>query len=301
MEKRYFIFVKKILVPFMAAVLMVLMIVSTSFTKAEAIPENLEDMLDETSCTYYDSVMRQTELQGQIASSKAQIEDCNEQINGIKDRVLERMKYSYTHEARMMIEVFIGAENLRDLFGVMDMLDVINERDMRLLNKFTKLKEKLKEETATLEASQAELDAQVTKAKEAYDKAQQLMKDARAAEEGYAAGVFLPANTGNEVADRALREQGKPYIWGACGPKGFDCSGLVSYAICGQYGNRLGTTTTFMGWPRLSEPEVGCICTTGKHCGIYVGNGMMCHAPTEGQVVCCTTVPSNMIFVKYPG
>lgn len=56
-----------------------------------------------------------------------------------------------------------------------------------------------------------------------------------------------------------------------------------------------------MGWPRVTEPQIGDICTTNKHCGIYVGNGMMCHAPTEGAVVSCCPVPSNMIFVRYPG
>ena len=29
-------------------------------------------------------------------------------------------------------------------------------------------------------------------------------------------------------------EIGKPYIWAACGPEGFDCSGLVSYCLSGS-------------------------------------------------------------------
>lgn len=38
-----------------------------------------------------------------------------------------------------------------------------------------------------------------------------------------------------EFLARVLEHQGKPYIWGAKGPKHFDCSGLVTFAFkaCG--------------------------------------------------------------------
>jgi len=40
----------------------------------------------------------------------------------------------------------------------------------------------------------------------------------------------------------ALRQRGKPYIWGGTGPNGFDCSGLV-YAAYRSHGIRLPRTT----------------------------------------------------------
>lgn len=42
------------------------------------------------------------------------------------------------------------------------------------------------------------------------------------------------------------------YVWGACSPGAFDCSGFVSYCLTGSY-SRLGTTYTFMGCPRVSN------------------------------------------------
>ena len=108
-----------------------------------------------------------------------------------------------------------------------------------------------------------------------------------------------PSVSGNVVVNRAYGEIGKPYIWAACGPEGFDCSGLVSYCLSGSYGVRLGTTYTFLGWPRVSNPQPGDVCTSSYHCGIYVGGGSMVHAPTEGQTVCVAPVQSDMVFVRY--
>jgi cell wall-associated NlpC family hydrolase len=104
--------------------------------------------------------------------------------------------------------------------------------------------------------------------------------------------------TGNIVVDRAYSQIGKPYVWGACGPSGFDCSGLVSYCLTGSY-SRLGTTYTFMNWTRVSNPQPGDICTSWEHCGIYIGGGQMIHAPTEGQNVKIGSVQSGMIYVRY--
>ena len=105
-------------------------------------------------------------------------------------------------------------------------------------------------------------------------------------------------STGNAVVDRARSKIGCWYEWGAVGPNTFDCSGLVSYALTGSY-VRLGTTYTFMGWTRVSNPQPGDICTSSTHCGIYIGNGQMIHAPHTGAQVTVGPVASNMIYVRY--
>ena len=106
------------------------------------------------------------------------------------------------------------------------------------------------------------------------------------------------AVTGNAIVDRAYSKIGCWYEWGAVGPNTFDCSGLVSYALTGSY-SRLGTTYTFLGWTRVSNPQPGDVCTSSTHCGIYIGNGQMIHAPHTGAQVTIGSVPSNMIYVRY--
>lgn len=102
---------------------------------------------------------------------------------------------------------------------------------------------------------------------------------------------------GGSIVSRAYSQLGKPYVWGACGPNSFDCSGFVSYCLTGSY-TRLGTTLTFMGWTRVSNPQPGDVVTTATHCGIYIGNGQMIHAPHKGDVVKVGPVQSGMIYVR---
>lgn len=104
--------------------------------------------------------------------------------------------------------------------------------------------------------------------------------------------------SGNSVVNRAYSQLGKPYQWGEVGPNSFDCSGLVSYCLTGSY-SRLGTTGTFMGWTRVSNPQPGDICVNSLHCGIYIGGGQMIHAPRTGDVVKVSSVHSDMIYVRY--
>lgn len=102
---------------------------------------------------------------------------------------------------------------------------------------------------------------------------------------------------GGTIVSRAYSQLGKPYVWGECGPSSFDCSGFVSYCLTGSY-TRLGTTLTFMGWTRVSNPQPGDVVTTATHCGIYIGNGQMIHAPHTGDVVKVGPVQSGMIYVR---
>lgn len=94
----------------------------------------------------------------------------------------------------------------------------------------------------------------------------------------------------------ARKQLGDPYVWGAEGPNGFDCSGLVYFAL-----NRAGVhvpRTTANGY-MSSTPNVGrenlragdlVFFNYGRlpggqadHVGIYVGNGQMIDASSSND------------------
>lgn len=105
--------------------------------------------------------------------------------------------------------------------------------------------------------------------------------------------------TGNSIVDRAYGWVGNAdYVWGACSPGAFDCSGFVSYCLTGSYA-RLGTTYTFLAWPQVSDPQPGDICVNSGHCGVYIGGGQMIHAATEGVGVVVGPVQGGMVYVRY--
>lgn len=106
-------------------------------------------------------------------------------------------------------------------------------------------------------------------------------------------------STGNAIVDRAYSWVGiADYEWGACEPGLFDCSGFVSYCLTGSY-SRIGSTSTFINWPHVSDPQPGDVCVNDGHCGIYIGGGSMIHAPTYGYKVSVGAVQSGMVFVRY--
>ncbi|MBO4365702.1 MAG: C40 family peptidase [Eggerthellaceae bacterium] len=107
------------------------------------------------------------------------------------------------------------------------------------------------------------------------------------------------SSTGNAIVDRARSAMGSAYVWGGVGADGggYDCSGLVSYALSGSH-TRLGTTHTFMGWNQVSDPQPGDVCVNEGHTGIYVGDGQMIHAADYGIGVIQGDVQAGMIYVR---
>ena len=91
---------------------------------------------------------------------------------------------------------------------------------------------------------------------------------------------------------------GVPYVWGGTSTSGVDCSGLVN--VC--YGGARGRTTYSMigslqasgDWKTsMSELNVGdLVFPHSGHVGIYIGDGMMIHAPSPGRSVCIAPVYS---------
>ncbi|WP_417350611.1 coiled-coil domain-containing protein [Gordonibacter pamelaeae] len=103
------------------------------------------------------------------------------------------------------------------------------------------------------------------------------------------------------VVGRAYSQIGKAYGYGdpsyGAGPNEYDCSGFVSFCLLGSY-SRMGSTSTFMAWPTVSDPQPGDVCVNSGHCGIYIGNNQMIHAATYGVGVVIGPVQAGMKIVR---
>ncbi|MEU6401744.1 NlpC/P60 family protein [Streptomyces sp. NPDC046985] len=102
-----------------------------------------------------------------------------------------------------------------------------------------------------------------------------------------------PAATGRAaVAVAAVRSAlGRPYVWGASGPSGFDCSGLMQWAY-GRAGVHLPRTSQEQRYAGrripLSQARPGDLVvyrSDAGHVAMYVGNGRVIHAPHPGAPV----------------
>jgi peptidoglycan DL-endopeptidase CwlO len=122
-----------------------------------------------------------------------------------------------------------------------------------------------------------------------------------------AAGLDTPASSPSAVIDEApaapggaravqvaLSQVGKPYIWGATGPNGYDCSGLMlmAWRAAGKQLPRV-SRAQYAGTRRvaISDLQPGDLVFFAKpgraihHVGMYIGNGQMVEASRRGYPV----------------
>ncbi|MEU3843845.1 NlpC/P60 family protein [Streptomyces sp. NPDC028635] len=99
---------------------------------------------------------------------------------------------------------------------------------------------------------------------------------------------------GRQAVAFATAQIGKPYEWGAEGPRTFDCSGLTSqaWAHAGQPIPR----TSQEQWAQLKHVDIKDMrpgdliiyFDDASHVGMYVGDGTIVHAPRPGRTVTLT-------------
>ncbi|WP_299530971.1 NlpC/P60 family protein [uncultured Streptomyces sp.] len=107
-----------------------------------------------------------------------------------------------------------------------------------------------------------------------------------------AAAGALPASSRAAAALAAAHSAlGRPYVWGANGPSGFDCSGLTQWAWA-QAGVSLPRTSQAQRYAGrtvpLSEARPGDLVAyraDASHIGMYAGGGQVIHAPYPGAPV----------------
>ncbi|MFE9686435.1 NlpC/P60 family protein [Streptomyces sp. NPDC006285] len=155
-----------------------------------------------------------------------------------------------------------------------------------------KAKKKVEERIAAAEKVESELE---TEEKERLAKLEQQAAH-RAQTAWLDSGVLDDAGgTASTQGEKAVRyataQIGKPYEWGAEGPKTFDCSGLTSqaWAAAGQGIPR----TSQEQWKQLDRVAVGAMRpgdliiynSDASHVALYIGDGAIIHAPRPGRTV----------------
>ena len=107
------------------------------------------------------------------------------------------------------------------------------------------------------------------------------------------------SNSASKVISYAKKLLGKPYVWGAQGPNGFDCSGFTYYVFKNSAGITLPRTSSAqskygkaVSKSNLKPGDLLFFDTVGPnngavtHVGLYIGNGQFIHAASgQGKVV----------------
>ena len=295
----------------------------------------MQETLEEKSNAYYQSLIEYQEAVEKRDATQARIDDLSDQISEIQGRLGTRAREMYRNGSSSVVDLLLGAASFDEFTKNWDLLNRVNETDADLSSKARDLRaeEEAQKKVLSEQAAVAEQKSQAAGA--AFEEAQALVEQMQAAYESlsaeaqelyaaeqaaavtqggvqnddgtvtdiatgqtYSSAAEYCAATGNAIVDRAMAMLGHGYSWGGTGSNGtFDCSGLVGYAITGTY-DRIGNTTTFMGYNQVSDPQPGDICVNAGHTGIYIGNGQMIHAADEATGVVIGKVQNGMIYVR---
>ncbi|AWE51976.1 MULTISPECIES: C40 family peptidase [Streptomyces] len=148
--------------------------------------------------------------------------------------------------------------------------------------------EKRKQEEAARKAE--ELAQQQAEAERKREEAAR-QQEQESQEQGTTAPDASYATKAQKALSFARTQIGKPYVWGATGPDSYDCSGLTQAAW----------KAAGVDIPRVTYDQVNAGTTVPvssaqpgdlvffyddiTHVGLYIGNGMMIHAPKPGTYV----------------
>lgn len=170
-------------------------------------------------------------------------------------------------------------------FDLMDELRQASDSYTAQLDLLADLQTDLENEEAELERVADELTDRMSDLESAWQTA--------AGEEVSAFNEYdLPRMTDDQyaVVKFALNQRGEPYVWGSAGPNSWDCSGLMLGAYS-QIGISLphNAAAQFRSTASISRDELQpgdlVFYNNLAHVGMYIGNGLIVHAPNSTTVV----------------
>jgi cell wall-associated NlpC family hydrolase len=111
-----------------------------------------------------------------------------------------------------------------------------------------------------------------------------------------------PSREGARAIRYAKKQLGKPYKWGAEGPKSYDCSGLTSEAWA-HAGTRIPRTSQEQ-WARLDRipltklrpGDLVIYFPDATHVAMYLGKGKVVQAPRPGEKIKISPIASNPVL-----
>lgn len=263
--------------------------------KIDKASDDLEDVVESYNKMREDLKKTQAAEKALVASlepARKQLADASAQVGTIAVTAYK------TGQVSAMNAVLDGPGTLMERLG---MLDQLTRERQRQIAGYTATTQQFEQRQAALRATQQKQTAEV---KELADRKNKIEKDlkklyamrkaafGRATETGSAYSGSVPNVSGSAgaVVRFAYSVIGKPYVYGAAGPGGYDCSGLTQRAWA-QAGKSLPHNAaaqwgvvTHITRSQLAPGDLVFYRSLG-HVAIYVGNNQIIDAPRAGTFV----------------
>lgn len=238
------------------------------------------------------------------------------QYEAMKKRIVTMYENGSGSTLTMVLESGSFVEFLQQIENV----QAIYNYDRRQLNEYVKNKEKIVSLKASLEADMASLEAKqkefekdkeslntlIANAENKVNDISRRIQNAGTQASGSSGSTYVPpvgTGGGAAIVAEAYKYLGIPYVWGGESMRGVDCSGLVMLAHR-AIGVRLYhyTGNICYGGAKVASQAAalpGDVVCYPTHCGIYLGGGLMIHAPHSGEVVKVVKVYGSPWYRRY--
>ena len=309
---------RRSLVTAVASILASLVLVTMPGTHAQAEPtvaeieaqirevwEKAEPLIEEYNAIhekYRKNKAKQNELAKKIEPLERQMELGQLRVGALAAQV-------YMGGQAEAFNAVLSAGSPKILAERLTFLDIIAREQQRQIRRVSELKAKYDAQKAPLDALVDELakqDAELAKKKKAIEAELNKLQALRLKAYGTtgSTGSYRPwpcpsvyePTKGYTAANFACKQAGKPYVWAADGPDGYDCSGLT-LAAWRQVGVYLPhhAASQRRSIPSVSRAnlKLGDLVfyySDIHHVAIYVGDGKVMHAPTFGDRVRMATI-----------
>lgn len=285
---------------------------ATSVYATPSSPGDVEAQIDDAWNKLEPLIEQYNQVHGQLQATQAKIDALQQQMDPLQMQVdlamtrvgaVSGQLYKTGPGSRLLALVNSGSpDTFLDQMTALDQLARQQNAQVAvaasLRDGFAVQKKPLDDLKAKLAVQDADLTQKKNTIQAQLDQLQKLRLAAYGSS-GQASGNLRPVacpmeyygDKGSQAAKKACSLIGKPYIWGAAGPTGYDCSGLTLVAWA-SVGIKLGHYTGWQwneGTPvsRANIRPGDLVFWFGDlhHMGIYVGGGWAVHAPHTGDYV----------------
>lgn len=273
--------------------------IKTEQDKLEVITEQFNKMNEQLKATE----KQETQLAASLKPAQAALVDA-----GVKVNTMASSAYM-SGQVGPMNAILDGPDGMLDKMTYLDQISRDRQRD---IDTYTATTQNYASRQAALKTTQAKQKAQlkvITNTKKDIEgKVKTLLAKRKAAygratetSSTYNGPVPNISGSAGTAVDFAYNQLGKPYVYAADGPSSYDCSGLVMAAWAAA-GRSLphNAAEQYSATSRVSRSALkpgDLVFYSGlAHVAIYIGGGMIIHAPHTGTVVKKASINIESIY-----
>jgi cell wall-associated NlpC family hydrolase len=279
--------------------------------RAEPDPKDVEAAIDslwrqaEPMIEQYDLVHEQYEQNlAQQKVLQARIQPLADKLAAAQERIGRVSARAYMGGQATTFNALLSGAADSDFISEMVVLEGMASTQTTQLSDVLELKAEYDEQKAPIDALVArlaaqndDLSAQRAQIETRLDQLQDLRTDAYVDSEGttsirpWVCPTKYEPTDGYKAAAFACAQIGKAYVFGAAGPKTYDCSGLTmrAWQQVGVYlPHNAAAQRRSMPYIKQSQLQIGDLVfyhSDLSHVAIYVGDGKVVHVPHTGDVV----------------